>query len=195
MDGDLAACPLPGHAGTASLDTWRGELALWCDCFGAERFDGGRAEHSYPLSDAYRAIRAGIVLPPHAKPLARGGRFVWRLLLAHEVGVVEPVAIHMPAVEGERDRRVAALFAELAGLRLAVGSELPMPFSVSLVMEACGLASRRAAHNAIKRLCEAGTIVKAGDGPARGGRRGAALYLPPDTCPKPCLADLGNFPP
>jgi hypothetical protein len=174
-----AACPLPGHGWTARVEPRPShrqghratdELHLVCDCTGTElRWDGGgRTEHEWSLADAYHAIRTGRVLG-YGDKLAKGQRFVWLLLLAHELGLVTPVDVHLPALPpdaSDATHRVHALFGRLAGLRLAVGSTLLMPFGVTVVQDVCGL-SRGAAHDAIRALVAAGVIAKAGEEPGR----------------------------
>lgn len=177
-------CPLPTHRGFAYVAPLL-KLPFSCDCLGADIRVGpyasvelGRSWFHRPLADAYRAVWTGRVLDRRSK-LSNGMRAVWTLLLAERVNLIYPAPVQLPPAPSHVVD-AAALFALLAGLRVAIGSEnaLPMPFSVTLVQDYCRV-ERGAAHRQIKALIEAGVIVKVGEEPRRGGHRhGAALYRP-----------------
>lgn len=171
-------CPLPGHGGFAELVDHAGELAVECDCLGRtaewER-SGWRPGFTYGLADAYFSVRSGIVLGRGDKR-SKGQRFVWRLLLAYEVGLIEPVAVVLPELPSEADPvhdQARTFFALLAGLRLRVGSELEMPFPDRLVAAYLGI-ERDAARASINALRADEVIAVTG----RSGPRGPFLFLP-----------------
>lgn len=198
MDDDWGPCPLPGHYGVAGLDLLPllpvvfdplTQLPFLCDCNGTEILVGpyasvslGRSWFHRPLADVYHAIWTGRELNRKAK-LSKGMRAVWTLLLAERIGLLESVPVEMPPASPyspDVAHPAAALFARLAGLRFAAGSDnaLPMPFSVTLVQDYCRL-DRGTAYRAIRALVESGVIVKVGEEQARGGLRyGTALYRP-----------------
>jgi hypothetical protein len=163
FDGDEdVRCPLPGHCGIAWLEPLAGpQRELMCDCLGrtAEWGDPNvwRSVYGRALSDAYHAVRTGQVIERTTKPLSKGERLVWSLLLAHAVGVLEPAAVALrplPPDASEVDHRARAFFRLLAGLRLAwmrTDDALPMPFAGNLLADYLGIGrSARAAINALR---------------------------------------------
>jgi hypothetical protein len=183
-----APCPLPGHDGMATVD-WverfkprlHQELQLVCiGCLCEHAPDWWTIGRQFerPLSDAYRAIHVGTPVGWRYR-LAKGLRFVWLLLLEHELGMVEPVSVELPPLAFDvpaLGHAAREFFALLAGLRLAVGSDLLMPFSVRLVADWLRV-NKAEAHEAIRTLIGAGVIAKDGE-IASTGRRGTPLYAP-----------------
>jgi hypothetical protein len=200
MASTSSACPLPGHNGSASIDLVqrRGCDELRLVCVGCDADDAREIwalEHDGParaahwlnsvfdrsLADAYWAIRLDRTLR-HGQRLSRGRRWLWRLLLAHELGLVTPHPVDLAPLAPDAPEdvvRVAALFALHRGLRLAVGDDAPMPFTERFVAELLFEGNRDAAGKAIKALLAAGVIVKAGEEPPLGRRaHGSFLYRP-----------------
>jgi hypothetical protein len=163
-------CPLPGHRGSASLgdgDRYeivdhelRYEAALWCDCLGAELYDGGRATHWYSLADAYFAVQTGMVL---RRWFRSRHRLAWRLLLDVDLGLIEPARVELPVVPlGDHARRAAELFRRLYAAQLGAGWPQPGLFAVRLVRDWLGC-TQGMAHRAIKELVDANVIVRDGE--------------------------------
>ena len=184
-DKAIFPCPLPGHDGVAELDEMRGEIALWCDCHGAElKYDrAGRALHHYALSDAYYSVVSGV--PLDRQNFEVHGRFVWRMLLLEAAGMVEPVPVDMAYLPADAPAQLHAarvLCLKLAGMRLALAdcireAPLPFPLSEALVRDYCRLSVRP--RDVINGLIEAKVLRFAGRASLRPGQaRSAFLYEP-----------------
>jgi hypothetical protein len=197
MSSTSSACPLPGHDGSARIE-WvrrRGSDELRVVCVGchdeearatwAFQHDGpARVSHwltsefDRSLADAYWAIRLDRTLR-HGQRLTRGKRWLWQLLLRHDLGLVTrvPVELAVPPDAPDDVVRVAGLFALLRGLRLAVGDDGPMPFTDRFVAEMLFDDNRDYAAKTIKALVDSAVIVKAGEAPPLGGVRSRLVPL------------------
>jgi len=175
---------LPGHhGGVASLELRaKPGHEFVCDCLGRPAVSGDenvwRSDYERSLSDAYEAVRTGRVIERGSK-LSKGERFVASLLLAHAVGLLEPVDVALVALAPdapEIERRAWGLFGLLAGLRLAwmtPEDALPMPFAGRLVAAYLGV-YRNVARAAINALREQHVIEVVG----QVGERGPYLFGP-----------------
>lgn len=120
-------CPLPGHDGDAAeLVDNRGTLCFACDCLGRSAVWDYRGEwrsrFERALSDAYWLVKTGQVAERGFR-LKAGLRFVSRLLLTHEVGLIEPRPVKLPTLGTDADelsRCARDFFALLYGLRVAL---------------------------------------------------------------------------
>jgi hypothetical protein len=178
-DDDVAACPLPGHHRTAMLVPYDGELRLSCDCNGrSAEWPGARSvwrsQFHRALPDAYYAVWTGEVLE-RGFTLQAGLRYVWRLLLTHEMGLLEPDPIDLPHLPGADDvqHRTRDFFALLYGLKHRHGNRRPTAFTDRLVADYCHT-DRAKARKAINALMAAAVIVRVD----RDGPRGPFLWEP-----------------
>jgi hypothetical protein len=128
---------------------------------------GWRSYFARSLSDAFWLIRTGTVAERGWR-LKPGFRFVSRLLLTHELGLIEPEPVVLPAMPsgaGDLDQRVADLFALLYGLRWAHEPEVVewegIAFTKRFVAEWLGVPST-AAQRALAVLEFTGVIVRSG---------------------------------
>lgn len=147
------ACPLPGHSGTALLgvppDDPDGDLRLLCSCRGRWRSLGEvRAALAYGEDRLRSNIEAA----------------VWLRRLVYEVGCFEPVDVRLPRLPDDAPAWAVAArdgFLLLVGLRWADFEPRPVAFAVRFCAAWCGLASFRAARDAIAYLVEHGVIREA----------------------------------
>jgi Bifunctional DNA primase/polymerase, N-terminal len=106
-------------------------------------------------------------------PLAAPELVVWKLRLASEAELVEPVAFEL-----DTDRPPQSLeaawdgFLELLGLRWTIEPGLPAPFSARFTAAWCGL-SKREAHEAVAELARQGFLRLEGR-----DAHGCRLWLP-----------------
>jgi hypothetical protein len=186
LDIESGDCSLPGHTGSAFLSQDRGVLRYYCDCNGTERkYTGDRSYYGRALGDVFHARWTDRVLTREAR-LKRGTRWIWRLLLCHAAGVLQPRPVQLPplaASANDTQREAREHFALLLGLRLQAGdSQLvdgSMMFATSLVVDLCRLPSRGAAHRVIRALVDAGVIVPTYEAPPLGGRKYGTRYYRP----------------
>jgi hypothetical protein len=193
------ACPMPGHDGVATFEDEDGELRLSCDCFGLQLRDkAGRADHHYALSDAFYSVTSGKVLDRTNNRVP--GRFVWRLLLLAESGVVVPHPIDAAALPDDAHpdlHRGRQLVVMLAGVRITLAQEigndpLPMPLGEALVKDYCRVSNPRAV---IGGLISAGVLRQVGRAPlSRGQVRSAFLYEPVSQPDRSVSNDRGTRP-
>lgn len=174
LDGTDSVCPISGHHGIAQLELANNltDLCIACDCFGPW--------FQRCLADAYWSHRTGRRLGFDGK-LNRGTRFVARLLLTHELGMIEPRQIELP--ELTPDAKQAAVtardfFALLYGLRLAHEPETVeaegIAFSDRLLAQELGT-TRDEARSVIKALERRDVIKNNG---RHAGPRSAYLWSP-----------------
>jgi hypothetical protein len=162
--GEYGPCPIPGHHGVARLgEDDRGYgWGLICNCLGTDlKYEAWRTDFWRPLSDVYRAVWTGQTIQ-RADKLPRGVRLVWMLLLAHEVGLLDPAPVPLPPLRpdaGDLEHKVAAFYRLLAGLRVAIGGELKTPLSVTLVMEYFRIRSRAEANAPLQALRRSGVLI------------------------------------
>lgn len=101
------------------------------------------------------------------------------LVRLHREGRFEPKAVELPDLPADATdsmRVVAADFALVRGLRLAAGDDRAVPYAVRWVAARVGLPYRTVARS-LKRLEEAGVLVRADAMPGRGSR-GTQLWAP-----------------
>jgi hypothetical protein len=104
-------------------------------------------------------------------PVAAPELLVWKLRLAHEAGLLEPV--RFVAADAPPELELAWNgFLRLLGLRWSVTPRQPAPFSARFAAAWCGL-SRRQAHEAVTELTRLGLLRPAGR-----DVRGTRLWLP-----------------
>jgi len=161
-------CPLPGHSGTAQLNTLPvdedayQDLRLLC-CRGLWRSLGlVRAAQAY--GDDGRRSNVEIA--------------TWLRRLLYDAGCLEPIPISLPDLPSETRAHVRiarAGFELLVGLRWLDGEHQPLPFTVRFCRAWCGL-TQRPAQLAIKELQRLGVVEQVGQFGA--GRRRMPLYLP-----------------
>lgn len=172
-------CPLAGHGGDAHLEVAADgvDLNFACDCNGS--FPGAHFRRS--LSDVYWSIRTGKEFA-FAEPLHGSKRYLARLLLTHELGLIEPATFELRCVDPESGtavHQVRELFDLVYGLRLTNEPETVLTegiaFAGRLVAELLGL-SKYKAGEAITSLVEQGVIVKVGEYPSAG--RPGSLFAP-----------------
>ena len=99
---------------------------------------------------------------------------VWKLRLAREAGLLEPLAFERPPAPRERLEPVWQGFLDLLALRWQIDPEAPAPFTVRFASAWCGLPKRQV-HEALVELARTGTLQLVGRDP-----RGTRLWLPPD---------------
>lgn len=194
-------CPMPGHDGIAVFeDNEDGELVLSCDCFGVQLRGNlaGRADHRYALSDAFYSVTSGKVLDRRNYKIP--GRFVWRLLLLAESGIVVPHPVDVAALRDDAHpdlHRARQLVVMLAGVRITLAQEigndpLPMPLGEALVRDYCRVSNPRAV---IGGLISAGVLRQAGRAPLlRGQVRSAFLYEPVHQADRSASNERGTRP-
>ncbi|MBA2304509.1 MAG: hypothetical protein H0W08_18020 [Acidobacteria bacterium] len=165
FEDDGHRCPLPGHYGGVAyleLRATRPGQEFVCNCLGTsaewDHENVWRSDYARSLSNAYEAVRTGRVIERGSK-LSKGERFVASLLLAHAVGLLEPVDVALVPLASdapEIERRAWGLFGLIAGLRLAwmtPEDALPMPFAGRLVAAYLGV-DRNVARAVINALRE-----------------------------------------
>lgn len=124
-----------------------------------------------PLS-VVRARIAGRDGPLHAPELA-----VWKLRLAREAQLLDPLALERPRAPERRFERVWQGFLDLVALRWTIEPGVPTPFSARFAGSWCGVSTRRA-HESIGALAAAGSLRLVGRDP-----RGTRLWLPEGVAP------------
>jgi hypothetical protein len=96
---------------------------------------------------------------------------VWKLRLAAEAGLLEPVSLDAYE-EPAAHRTVWDGFLDLLALRWTIEPGVPAPFSARFASAWCGV-SRREAHEAVRELARSGRLRLVGLDP-----RGTRLWLP-----------------
>ena len=166
-----ASFPCLIHAdANPSASLWRYEddaRVLYRD-WHAEKHDGDRW---LPLARV-RALLAGRTQPLSPPELA-----IWKLRLAHEAELVEPVAFERPVAPSRRLEDVWSGFLDLLALRWTVTPGAPAPYSARFAAAWCGVSTHRA-HEAISALARAGSLRLVGRDP-----RGTRLWLPEGVMP------------
>jgi hypothetical protein len=119
-----------------------------------------------------RALLAGRTAPLSPPELA-----VWKLRLANEAGLVEPVGFERPAAPSRRLEDVWQGFLDLVALRWALTLGDPAPYTARFAAAWCGVSTYRA-HEAIGALARAGSLRLVGRDP-----RGTRLWLPEGVVP------------
>jgi hypothetical protein len=98
---------------------------------------------------------------------------VWKLRLAREAGLLEPLSLELDCERPQqRLERVLDGFVELLALRWLLEPGVPAPFSARFAAAWCGV-GKREAHESVRELHRAGLLRPAGRDP-----RGTRLWLP-----------------
>jgi hypothetical protein len=119
-----------------------------------------------------RALLAGRTQPLSPPELA-----IWKLRLAREAELLEPVALERPPAPSGRLEDVWQGFLDLLALRWTVTAGEPAPYSARFAAAWCGVSTHRA-HESIRALARAGSLRLAGRDP-----RGTRLWLPEGVMP------------
>jgi hypothetical protein len=192
MDGDR--CPIRHHYGRAWLaPNSEGDLAFWCSCC-------KQREHMAmpcrcppkptmsPLSNAFFSAETGVPLPVK---LNASYRYVWRMLLAHRVGLLEPEPVELvePSSQWPTVLALRDLFALKLGLERRLGSTQPTPLTRRLALwwlnpPGAGELNPPFSEEEVRDafLCLRRDGVLHGH---RDGDRGPLLYVPGDGTPDP----------
>jgi hypothetical protein len=119
-----------------------------------------------------RARIAGRIGPLHPPELA-----VWKLRLAREAQLLDPLALERPQAPEPRLERVWQRFLDLLALRWTIEPGTPTPYSARFAAAWCNT-TKRNAHEAIGALARRGSLRLAGRDP-----RGTRLWLPEGVTP------------
>lgn len=167
--GESFPCLIHADANpSASLWRYEDDAPVLYRDWHAEKHGGDRW---LPLARV-RALIAGRTQPLGPPELA-----IWKLRLAHEAGLLEPVAFERPVAPGRRIEDVWGGFLDLLALRWTVTPDAPAPYSARFAASWCGVSTHRA-HEAIGALARAGSLRLVGRDP-----RGTRLWLPEGVVP------------
>ena len=137
--------------------------------------DWHAGKHSGPGWLPLARVRACVA--GRTQPLNSPELVVWKLRLAREAGLLEPLVLERPAASSRRLEAVWEGFLDLLALRWTIERGNPTTFSARFAAAWCGVPKRHA-HEAIAELARTGSLRLVGRDP-----RGTRLWLPEGVVP------------